>query len=61
MPHALLSGELFVKFDDANLLSARLLRNPPPPQSIKPYDVPLLLHVISTLETLFMGHNVNAC
>ena len=34
-----------MQFDDANWLSARLLRAPQPPRAIQPYDVPLLLQV----------------
>jgi hypothetical protein len=38
-------GEVFVQFDSANLLSARLLRAPQPPRIIQSYDVPLLIQV----------------
>lgn len=45
-------GEVFVRFDDANLLSARLLRPPQPPLIVQPFDVPLLIQDKASLSVM---------
>jgi nitrogen permease regulator 2-like protein len=45
-------GEAYVQFDQANLLSLKLYRQPTPPPLIRDYDVPILLVDPARLENI---------